>query len=299
MPIDRLLVQNREVRQEQRLNMKKGNSIMRNIVIGLAMASTALTTPAMAREGQWYIQGDAGAMIVEDITFDINGVSNGATASHDSGWDAGVAVGHDFGGFRVEAETSYRRAGLEDAATGTEGLALNSGSLAPGGINLFRNEVRPAAGITDTLSFMLNGLVDFGDDDGLQGFVGGGVGVARVDMEGRVNVNGPGLWDDSDTGLAWQVLAGVRAPVSDRWDVGLKYRFFRAESVDLIDPLGRDFSGSMTTHSLLGSLIYNFGGEAPPPPPSIKLGDPRASPPPFQPPPLVGAPGIFMVNLTL
>ena len=27
---------------------------------------------------------------------------------------------------------------------------------------------------------MLNGMLDFGDDDGIQGFVGGGVGVARV-----------------------------------------------------------------------------------------------------------------------
>ena len=35
---------------------------MRNLVIGLAMASTALTAPAMAREGQWYIEGDAGVM---------------------------------------------------------------------------------------------------------------------------------------------------------------------------------------------------------------------------------------------
>ena len=30
---------------------------------------------------------------------------------------------------------------------------------------------------------MLNGLLDFGDDDGVQGFVGGGVGVARVEVE--------------------------------------------------------------------------------------------------------------------
>jgi hypothetical protein len=27
---------------------------------------------------------------------------------------------------------------------------------------------------------MVNGLLDFGDDDGLQGFIGGGAGVAKV-----------------------------------------------------------------------------------------------------------------------
>ena len=41
---------------------------MRKIVIGLAMASTALTAPAMAREGQWYVEGNAGVMLVEDVT---------------------------------------------------------------------------------------------------------------------------------------------------------------------------------------------------------------------------------------
>ncbi|KPQ29724.1 MAG: OmpA family porin, partial [Porphyrobacter sp. HL-46] len=37
---------------------------MRKLVIGMAMASTALASPALARDGQWYIQGDGGVMIV-------------------------------------------------------------------------------------------------------------------------------------------------------------------------------------------------------------------------------------------
>ena len=82
---------------------------------------------------------------------------------------------------------------------------------------------------------MINGMLDFGDDDGLQGFVGGGVGVARVDVEASVNSVGPGFLDNSDTGFAWQAIAGVRAPLSDHWDVGVKYRFFNADNVDLID----------------------------------------------------------------
>ena len=45
--------------------------------------------------------------------------------------------------------------------------------------------------------------------------------------------------NDSDTGFAWQALAGVRAPLNDRIDVGLKYRFFNANSVDLVDTGGR------------------------------------------------------------
>ncbi|MEE4213305.1 MAG: hypothetical protein V2I43_29010, partial [Parvularcula sp.] len=116
---------------------------MRKIVIGLAMASTALATPAMAREGQWYIQGDAGVMLVEDINFEINGSPNEAIASNDAGWDAGAAVGYDFGVVRVEAEASYRRAGLETVDARAAGLALNPSPNSPGGFNLVRQEIRP------------------------------------------------------------------------------------------------------------------------------------------------------------
>lgn len=78
------------------------------------------------------------------------------------------------------------------------------------------------AGDSNALSFMLNGMIDFGEDDGLQGFVGGGVGVARVGAQYSINSAGPGIVNDSDFGFAWQAIAGVRAPISDHWDVGLK-----------------------------------------------------------------------------
>ena len=246
---------------------------MRKLVIGMAMASTALTSPALARDGQWYIQGDSGVMLVEDQDFDVNGVEDNAVANYDRGYDFGAAVGYDFGSIRIEAEASYREGELDSVTAGGQGLANNPIDRPPG-ITTF-NGFREAAGDANALSFMLNGMADFGDDDGLQGFVGGGVGVARVDLDGRVNANGPGVWDDSDTGFAWQVFAGIRTPLSDSWDVGLKYRYFNASDVNLNDPLGRPLDTELTTHSFIGSIIYNFGGEksapepvvAPPPPP--------------------------------
>ena len=239
---------------------------MRKIVIGLAMASTALTTPAMAREGQWYIQGDAGVMVVEDTSFDVNGTSGDADVDHDVGYDFGGVVGYDFGAFRLEAEASFREADVEGVSAGSQGVVANPDQNAPGGFNTLSGDF-DAVGDSNVLSFMLNGLFDFGPDDGLQGYAGAGIGVARTDVDVRIRGNGPGSLDDSDTGLAWQLLAGVRAPLSDNWDVGLKYRYFNAENVDLIDPLGRPFEGDFNSHSLMGTFTYNFGGEAPPPPP--------------------------------
>lgn len=255
---------------------------MRKLVIGMAMASSALATPAMAREGQWYIEGDGGVMLVEDQNITVNGAVDNASANYDTDYDFGGIVGYDFGAFRLEAEASYRAADLTDVSAGNQGLALNP---VTGGFSRFTG-TRTALGEVNALSFMVNGLFDFGSDDGLQGFAGGGVGVARVDMDGRVNSNGPGVWDDSDTGFAWQLLAGVRAPLNDSWDVGLKYRFFNVPDVGLVDPIGRTLDTKLTSHSLLGSITYNFGGkEAPPPPVVVPVPTPTPPPPPRPAPP--------------
>lgn len=257
---------------------------MRKIVIGLTLASTAFTSPAVAREAQWYIEGSGGAMIVEDIVFDVDGTLDDAEAGFEEGADFGASVGHDFGAFRLEAEASYRTADLEELQAGSVGFAANNPVNLPGAG--FAQETRPAAGDINVLSFMLNGLFDFGPDDGLQGFFGGGIGVARVDTNGRVNSNGPGSFDDSDTGLAWQLLAGVRHPISDSWDVGLKYRYFNAEDVNLVDVRGLDLVTDVKSHSILGTITYNFGGEVEtPPPPPTPVTPPPAPPTPVAPPP--------------
>ena len=233
---------------------------MRKFVIGMAMASTALASPALARDGQWYVGVEAGPSIVQDVNFDVNDGLDINSIEADTGFDLGGFVGYDFGGFRLEAETSYRDYNIDSFAAGAAGTTFNN---SPGQSGSF-----PANGGIDSLSFMLNGMLDFGDDDGLQGFVGAGVGVARTSVEAILGASGPATLDDSDTGLAWQALAGIRAPLNDRWDIGLKYRLFNAQDVSLTDVAGRTLENDIRSHSLLGTLTYNFGGEAPPPPPA-------------------------------
>ena len=254
---------------------------MRKLVIGMALASTAIATPALAREGSWYVELDGGAMIVEDFDFDIGATNNAATQDNDYGYDFGGIVGYDFGAFRLEAEASYREA--DPDVIGTNGVvgipAATAGNQLLGAYDV--------AGDANALSFMVNGLLDFGPDDGLQGFVGGGVGIARVNIHNSIKAVGPGFLDDSDSGFAWQAIAGVRAPLSDHWDVGLKYRFFNANNIDLVDTAGRAVSTKWRSHSVLGSFIYNFGGApaeepivAPPPPPPPQVIAPPPPPPP-------------------
>jgi OmpA-OmpF porin, OOP family len=267
---------------------------MRKFAIVMALASTAIATPALARDDAWYIGVEGGPSIVEDGSLDIGTLSNAGSVDHKTGYDVDGIIGYDFGGFRLESEVGYKKAAVTSFSNTTTtpfGAPLTN---APAG------NFAGAAGNSNALSFMLNGLLDFGADDGLSGFVGAGVGVARVKSEVvvRTTAGGPFL-NDSDTGLAWQALAGIRAPLSGNWDVGLKYRFFNASKVDLVDRVGRDVSTRYRSHSLLGSLIYNFGGEAapvpvpvaPPPPPPPAIVD--APPPP--PPPAVCTPGPYIV----
>ncbi len=256
---------------------------MRKLAVAMALASTALASPALARDDAWYVGVEGGVMIVEDLSLDIRGTNNAGSINNDVGYDFGGVVGYDFGGFRTEVEVSYRSADAESLAIGAPGIPAG-----PGAIANFTGTV-PTNGQVNALSFMVNGLLDFGDDDGLQGFVGGGVGVARAKV---TNVFANPAWlNDSDTGFAWQALAGVRTPLSDNIDVGLTYRFFNNGGVYMVDRLGRDVITRVRTHSLMGSLTYNFGEPAaPPPPPTPPAPPPPPPPPPLPPPPPPPAP---------
>ena len=97
---------------------------MRKLAIVVALSSTVLATPALARNSAWYVGGDFGAMIVEDIDFDFGiapTIPSSAVAqiaiNHDYGFDAALFVGYDLGAFRIEAEVAYKRARVDDIET--------------------------------------------------------------------------------------------------------------------------------------------------------------------------------------
>jgi len=248
--------------------------MMRKLAVILALATTALSTPALARDDAWYVGVEGGAMLVEDVDFDIGTTPRAATVDYDAGWDVDATIGYDFGAFRAEAEVGYRQANINGYTSTLTTPVLNAANqtiqLAPGTYNY-------AGGTSSALSFMVNGMLDFGDDDVLSGFVGGGVGVARVDTNLGLNTR-QDLIDDSDTVFAWQAIAGVRAPLTDNIDVTLKYRFFNADNVRMVDVSGRNFDSRFRSHSILGGITFNFG--APPPPPPAPVATPEPTPTP-------------------
>ena len=259
---------------------------MKKLAIAMALASTAMAAPALARDGALYVGVEGGPMIVEDIDLDIGTNNDAASIDSEYGYDAAGIIGYDFGAFRAEAEISYRRAAADEITASVPGIPPRG----TGG-RLFTGQT-DVNGYNSSLAAMINGMFDFGDEDGLQGFVGGGAGVARTRL--RTTITNPSFLSAEDTGFAWQAIAGVRAPLSYNFDVGLKYRFFNHDNVEFSDALRRNIETRFRSHSILGSLIYNFGSPAviiPPviiaPPPPVIIAPP--------PPAIVCTPGPYIV----
>jgi OOP family OmpA-OmpF porin len=74
---------------------------MRKLGLGLAAATAVIATPAMARDGAWYVGGDFGATITEDTDIDVGSQENAIQLNHEYGMDAGLFAGYDLGAFRI------------------------------------------------------------------------------------------------------------------------------------------------------------------------------------------------------
>ena len=236
---------------------------MRKLAIATAFASTMLATPAVARDGAWYAGVEGGLMVVEDTKLDYRDgtidLNDGITVDHRMGYDVDVIGGYDFGMFRLEAESGYKRAAVDQIRFNPQADIVTE---AGNGVD--------ANGRVGILSAMANVLLDL-EDDGWRGYVGVGAGLARVKYRAFTEEDGVGF-SDSDRSLAWQGIAGFSKAVSPNLDVGLKYRYFNTRRLnfgnsDAIVPYALD--GKVHTHSLLASLVYNFWTPAPPAPPVV------------------------------
>jgi len=272
---------------------------MRKFAIGLALAATALSSAATAKDKAWYIGLEAGVNLLQKQSLDIS-TANGATTVENSithtyfpGFDVGGNVGYDFGGFRAEFALNYLR------SKNRESNLLNPPPAIPhttaAGVNTvgipLTQQYPNAGGTASALAFMLNGLIDFGGKDkDFGGYIGAGAGIARVQQFARLRNPGLVFQDDADTSFAWNILAGVYKPISDHVDVGLKYRWMNVNKVDTFTVNGLPVNNAFRSHSVLLTLTYNFfEAEAPPPPPP-------PAPAPLPPcPPAAVTPGPFLV----
>jgi OmpA-OmpF porin, OOP family len=225
---------------------------MRNFKLFSGVLAATLATPAMAGDGV-YVGIDAGGISVNDAELGIGVLDDAGTLKSGKGYDVGIVAGYDFGKFRLEAEASSRTADSSGIEVRKGGVPITSAATTAGTGQISTN------GQATAKSLMANAMLDLGGDDGLQAFVGGGAGIAKVSVENFIV--DPVWLKGSDSGFAWQALAGIRYPVNDHVDVGLKYRFFNGPKAALADRLGRDaIVDNFQSHSLMANISYNFGG---------------------------------------
>jgi len=84
-----------------------------------------VATPAVAKDGSWYLGGDIGAVWPknQDIQADVNFADEDAVdivdadvadLEYKAGIDAAIYAGYDFGMFRLEGELGYKHGKVKD-----------------------------------------------------------------------------------------------------------------------------------------------------------------------------------------
>ena len=208
----------------------------------------------------------------------------------DSGYVVGASLGWDFGtNWRTELEFAYRWNDVDSGArvhftgtaastvygtyTGTAYIATSTTALSsvfaysnPNTtiVNTNTNVNNSTDGEIKTMSFMANVWYDFDfGDSRFRPFIGGGIGLAQVDLEYRANLAynhishtyGPG---DDDWGFAYQVGAGLGYEFDNGIVMSAQYRYFATGEVQLGT---RDaMSLNVESQNFLIGLTFPIGG---------------------------------------
>ena len=150
-----------------------------------AVAAAAIATPAVARDGSGYFGVEGGALFPKDSNVNFAGTyaySEGGSydfvanykTNYKTGVDVDVVGGYDFGMVRLEGELGWKSAKHKsyDNATLIDQQRRRYVHLRAVRVD--------ADGKTTVLSAMVNALLDFGDENGVSFYAGGGVGWAQT-----------------------------------------------------------------------------------------------------------------------
>ena len=241
----------------------------------IAAAATALMAApsfASAQDGSgWYLKGAAGYGIGTDID-STGGIVGDVEAEGNIAGNLGF--GYDFGdNWRVE---------LDGTTMWNDYAAI---SQTPASYGKLR---------TDAL--MINAIYDFSDFGKFAPYVGAGIGLVRGDASfvahdfarpdglgqivnptcigTRADTNGYSCdYSDDDTGLGWQLLAGLGYDITDKLTWDTNYRYLQASDLDIDGTFSNSATGAsipgqieldnVGAHQILTGFRYRFGDSAP------------------------------------
>ncbi len=227
------------------------------MLVGAAAANAAdLPPPPMPEPANWNFTVFGGASWLDSVDTDIDpdfqGFDN-ADFDFDTGFLIGGAMGFTFVDWaRTEIEVAYAGYDVDSIDVSEDGggrgatfsdVDANFGVLTVMGNMWFGFNMLPLVG--DPLNTAGSGL-------GVSPYFGGGIGVGFVDNGG--DTADAFLFDDSTTGLAWQVGAGIRFNFVSNLGFDLGYRYRNVTDVGM----GEWDNIDLASHNFVGGITFNF-----------------------------------------
>ena len=238
-------------------------------LLAVLMVAGIGATPAQATTH--YVSGFGGVSWMQNLKRSDTYLFDPATHSNDtsdkdlgSGVALTGAIGCDYGSYRFEAEVGYQTNDVKSQVDFINGVAYDY--LLEGTRYAMRGDV-------SVLSLMGNGYYDFDLGRKVELYATAGVGVAQVSFHNVTFVyyaarsgdkvlvanNNPGF-NGHETTLAWQVGAGIAAPISDHVKLDLRYRYFATTDFTVSDWGSDSYSANtnLSSHSVLLGLRVDF-----------------------------------------
>jgi opacity protein-like surface antigen len=210
------------------------------VIGGVAsLAACATTMQAEGVQSGWYVSSDAGLNLMPGVRG--GGHANGNDIRTDAGMRYGLEAGY---GFKLaehltlgaEAESGIIYNGLSSIKSGGAEQEL--------GGNLYQVPI--------LANFVMR--YQYGK---WAPYVGVGGGLDYISANVWSSGNGPVTAAGSDFGPAVQALAGVKYQLSDKWELGLGYKYLAALSEKLGGDIG-DRLSTVNNHSISLSVTYHF-----------------------------------------
>jgi opacity protein-like surface antigen len=264
----------------------KKDVFMKKLSLFLAASAASLALSG-AVHAQTYVGVSVGGVLPEDsknkgeFTSDVpattvapiygaipTGTELAWTTEFDTGYNISGQVGHRFaGGFRVEGEFNYNRAGVKThrgvSVGGADISAVDASVLTRGATvgATVGTVVDSGIGKQESYGVFANAYYDFNSEGSFQPYLGGGIGGQKVKFDYRPSDIDVG--QGSDTNFAWQLMAGATYKIGPGLEIYGQYNYRDAGSTKMqLDLVPADLNAESKQSIIsLGLRIPLGGGE--------------------------------------
>jgi len=192
-----------------------------------------------------YLGFQVSSVFLNDAALSLAGSGLGEIEmQNDAGIGFGITTGYDFGTLRLEGEFEYRRNDVDGfSLPAVSGRASELGSVS-------------------ALSFLLNGFLDIETGSPLVPYFGGGIGIANIRWE-DISFMTWQTFDDNDTVLAYQFVAGVGIAINESVTMDFSYCYFATADPSFDwsytpTPATGETDSEYKSHNVSFGVRYNF-----------------------------------------